>query len=107
MAGRNSCQASFACIGKDDMLQRIGKIISEIREWAHTTLALKAMLFGITGAIGGAVGGAIFGTVFGVADAWIRGGVFGAIFGGILVLYTTIIAAIRYWREKKAKSSTR
>lgn len=92
------------------MLKRIGTIIFEIREWAHTTLALKIMfatLFGIVGAIGGTIGGAIFGTVFGVADAWIRGAVFGAIFGGISVLYTTIIATIRYWREKKAKSPTR
>ncbi len=88
------------------MLQRISTIISEIREWTCTTLAFTIMfatLFGIIGAIGGA----IFGTVFGVADAWIRGAVFGAMFGGISVLYTAIIAAIRYWREKKAKPPTR
>ena len=92
------------------MLKRIGIIISEIREWAHTTLALKIMfvtLSGIIGAVGGAIGGAVFGTVFDVADAWIRGAAFGAIFGGISVLYTTIIAAIRYRREKKAKPSMR
>jgi hypothetical protein len=93
------------------MLQRISTIISEIREWMCTTLVFTIMfatLFGIIGAIGGAVGGAIFGTVFGVDDAWTRGAVFGAMFGGISVLYTAIIiAAIRYWREKKAKPPTR
>ena len=93
-----------------DMLQRIRTIISEIREWMCTTLVFTitfATLFGIIGAFGGAMGGAIFGTVFGVADAWIRGAVFGAMFGGISVLYTAIVAAIRYWREKKAKPPTR
>ena len=91
--------SSFARIGKDDMLKRIGTIIFEIREWAHATLALKIMfatLFGIIGAIGGTIGGAIFGTIFGVADARIRGAVFGAIFGGISCCLITIIAAIRY-----------
>jgi hypothetical protein len=92
------------------MLKRIGTIIFEIREWAHTRLALKIMfatLFGIIGAIGGTIGGAIFDTIFGVPDAWIRGAVFGVIFGGISCWITTIIAAIRYWREKKAKPPMR
>jgi hypothetical protein len=88
------------------MLKRIGTIIFEIREWEHTTLTLKIMfatLFGIIGAIGGTIGGAIFDTIFGVADAWIQGAAFGAIFGGILVLYTAIMAAIRYWRTERRR----
>ena len=80
------------------MQQRIGMRLLKIT---------FATLFGIIGAIGGAIGGAIFGTVFGVADAWIQGAAFGAIFGGILVLYTTITAAIRYWRAERRRSRRR
>jgi hypothetical protein len=88
--------AKQACTEKDDMQQRIGTLVLKI---------MFATLFGIVGAIGGAIGGAIFGTVFGVADAWMRGAAFGAIFGGILVLYATIVAAIRYWRTERRRSS--
>ena len=84
----------LACI----MQQRIRIFVSKI---------MAAMLFGIISAIGGAIGGATFVTFFGVADAWIRGAEFGAIFGGILVLYTAVIAAIRYWRAERRRSRRR
>ena len=89
---------------------RAEEILAQAEAVTDADARLKIMvatLFGIISAIGGAIGGAIFGTFFGVVDAWIRGAVFGAIVGGILVLHTTIIAAIRYWRTERRRSRRR